>query len=239
MDQFPFNDRRPGVHQTRQRICASTVLLWIVTFLSTCENCHAQNTSSPQSILAHPSMFGAPWTGIVTVVVVKTTTDLCSETLESTENNIFFNLSTNELNDQYDTAIFYDDPYVDEWKGSCDYSQMAQAVETLYPSAKYLLISKDSLTAFQKLDDEPDTNLSLASVTMDDAKEIDSMLRNETGALITDGAILLTIDAYSRAYVDTCICRKDEEDLKRKRLWSTLLRVIAVVCQYLGRHISC
>lgn len=78
-------------------------------------------------------MFGAPWTGGVTVAVVKTTIDLCNETIESAENSIFSSWSTNDMNDQYDTAIFYNETDAEERKGSCDYSQMAQTVEKLYP----------------------------------------------------------------------------------------------------------
>lgn len=77
----------------------------------------------------------------------------------------------------------------------------------------------------KKFEDEPDTILSLASVTLDDAKEINSMLLNETGSMIFDGVALLNIDAYSRAYVDTCNCPSDEEVIERKALWATLLRI--------------
>lgn len=227
MVQCLFNDRHGWFHPARRSICTSTVLqLRIVAILCICLNSDAQHSSSsPRTILAHPSMFGTPWNGVVTAAVVKTNVDLCNEFIESAENSTFSSWSTNDMNDQYDTAIFYNATEAEERKGSCDYSQMAQTVEKLYPSARYLLISKDSLAAMKKFEDEPDTILSMASVTMDDAKEINSMLRNETGALIIDGVALLNIDAYSRAYVDACNCPSDEEVLERKALWATLLRV--------------
>ncbi|CAJ1949929.1 unnamed protein product [Cylindrotheca closterium] len=196
------------------------------SFSSLSSSSSSSSSSSPRTILAHPAMFGVPWTSTVTAVVMKTTIDLCNDTLDSTDSNIFSNWSTNELNNnQYQTAIFYDDPAAAEWIGSCDHSKMAQTVEKLYPFAKYLLISKDTLTAFQKFDEEPDTNLSLASVMLEDAKEINSMFQNETDALIVDGLILLTIDVSSRAYIDTCNCRQDVTDVERKRTWAILFRV--------------
>lgn len=215
-----------------KRLQLSSVVLWTVIIVSClCQACDAQNSSSvTQTILAHPSMFGSPWTGAVTAAVLKTTIDLCDENVEpsSTTENIFItSLSMNELNDQYEIAIFYDDPSSEEEK--CQYSQMAETAERLYPSAKYLLVSKDIFSAMTKGDDEPDTNLSLASIQRDDAIAINNMLRNNTGVSISEGVVLLRIDAYSRAYIDTCNCTEDETVAERKRMWTITLRVSSVL----------
>lgn len=76
-------------------------------------------------------------------------------------------------------------PAVEEWKGSCHYSQMAQTVERFNPSAKYRLISKDSFSS----NDEPDTVVS----HIGRYKSNGQMFRTETRILITDGSMLTQI----------------------------------------------
>lgn len=123
-------------------------------------------------------MFGTPWNGIITAAVIQTKVDICNATA-SVENNIFVNSWFNQATgvgetdeeQPHDIAIFYENPEA----GGCDYSQMAQTVERLYPSAKYLLISRDSLIAMRKGADEPDTRLSLASVSLEDAEGEDNL----------------------------------------------------------------
>lgn len=195
MVQSLFNGRHISVHQKRLR---HSPFLWhaLVVVLMACQKCDAQNHSSIHTVLAHPAMFGSPWTGVITAAVLKTTRNLCDGNLESITEIINFNSSKVQAADdqQYDLAIFYDDPDVQGWRSSCEYSQMAQVVERLYPSAKYLLISNDSLNALRKRKDEPDTNLSLASVILQDVYVMNEMFQNET-------AIPMTIDAYTRAFV--------------------------------------
>lgn len=122
---------------------------------------------TPTIILAHPAAFGRRWSEVVTVALQTANVDLCDGTKIENENaNIAFDNSI-EL---YDTAVFFDDPNARIREEGCDYAQIAQAVEKMYPMAQYLLVSSDGLYAMGKSEDAPDTKLALASITLEDVE---------------------------------------------------------------------
>eukprot|EP00980_Cylindrotheca_fusiformis_P009394 scaffold2053_cov112-Cylindrotheca_fusiformis.AAC.9 len=201
---------------------------WILILLIICvfqQQCATGETSAETlRILAHPAMFGKRWPGVVTVVLREVDIDLCHETIANSTSNF-----VGATDGQYDTAMLYDDPYAKTREKMCSYAQMAQAAEKFYPMARYLLVSRvDGLVAMRKDKKSPDTNLGLASVTIEDVEAIRNMIpdggQNRTS--LTTAGIVVSVDAVSRSFVDCCDCEDrcehSEHDFKR---WMVFLRV--------------
>eukprot|EP00980_Cylindrotheca_fusiformis_P028517 scaffold22607_cov123-Cylindrotheca_fusiformis.AAC.14 len=125
--------------QTASKRHSWTLILLIICVFQQCVRCEETSAETP-TIVAHPAMFGKRWPGIVTVVLRTIDVDLCNETIADGVNSTnSFEGSTSDL---YDTAMLYVDPVLESGNEKCSYAEMAQAVEMLYPTAQYLLVSR-------------------------------------------------------------------------------------------------
>ena len=116
------------------------------------------------TLYAQPAMFGAKWTRIPTTFLRTISFDLCNQTqIDATKDDIFRQSNSATSGE----ALFFD---AVEMSSECTYADMAKAAETLFPTARYLLISRVDLLAMTKFPREPETTLSLAAVTLEDAQ---------------------------------------------------------------------
>ncbi|CAJ1956221.1 unnamed protein product [Cylindrotheca closterium] len=150
-------------------------------------------------------MFGKRWTSDTTVRLYTISWDLCNETIvEPDYLDIEPDVGNNIDQKLYGVALYFD-PFETTGNLECRHSTMAQVAEKKYPTAQYLLIANTDLVPITKYDEELDSTLALATVTLDDGDAIKNRFGDETVSSIATGSILVTVDATSRFILDTSI----------------------------------
>lgn len=142
------------------------------------------------TITVQPAMFGKRWNSMVTGILEEIKFDLCDEssawtakknTNGSTNTNTNTNTSTSTSTNISDfknpgdgfvleRILFFHDFHGEGDGKVCEYVQMAHTVERVFPTAKYLLITRSEFSTLGIPEDfrHLDTKLSLATLSMED-----------------------------------------------------------------------
>lgn len=131
------------------------------------------NSAETPLLVVQPALFGSRWTEVVTTGVLTISFDLCNITSNrgavETNDNVFQqddNVFQQGIEPTYNEGLFYDAIGLGS---TCSDAEIARNTEMLFPSVKYLLITKSKFAAMRKDEESPDTTLSLASVSSEDS----------------------------------------------------------------------